>query len=386
MTCRICNSKNTETLLNFGNQPIVHHLLKDKDDIYEKFNLSLSICNDCSFLFLTNPISPKILYNKYLTFSSWKNQNHANKIIEHIQNIFGKNINLSILEIGSNDGSFIEILQKYGYKNVTGVEPSTDVYKISRDKNQKVYNEFFSSKIYPFNESKGHFEIIITRHVLEHIENLITFLSDIRFVMNDEGLLVVEIPDFDGWLENLDYSLWEEHINCFTIEVIDYLFKKSGFLIFHYEKFLFSGRSMTIYAKKIQNLINIKKPKVSFEKIDKYVLNFEYLKNKMNEFLSTHKDISVYGCGARSCVLSNIFDLNINRFIDDQPEKQNLFVPGKLVPVEKWNDNFRSSFIILGVLFENEKKIIDQHKLKNKNYFSFLPPSTNLPNFWRSIL
>lgn len=386
MVCRICDSQNTKIVLNFGQQPIVHHLVRDKSEKFNTFELSISVCNNCSFLFLTNPINQNILYKNYLTFSSWKNQDHAKKIIDHIWYVFGDDFEIPILEIGSNDGSFLEVLSNSGYKNLTGVEPSEDVFNISKSKKFNVFNNFFSKNIAPFNNLKKKFKTIITRHVLEHVEDLNSFLSDINFVLDDNGILVVEIPDFDGWLENLDYSLWEEHINCFTLDVIKYLFRKHGFAIYHYEKFLFSGRSMTIYAKKDQNTVNSYLTNIDQFKLKKYVDSFVILKDRINEYLSNFDDVSIYGCGGRSSVLANIFDLKIKRFIDDQPEKQNNFTPGKKTPIVKWDDSFKDGLIILGVLFENERKIIEKRQLELNKYFSILPPSTNLPSFWRSLI
>ncbi|EMN97180.1 hypothetical protein LEP1GSC110_0051 [Leptospira interrogans serovar Medanensis str. UT053] len=50
------------------------------------------------------------------------------------------------------------------------------------------------------------------------------FISGINYVLKDDGALVVEIPDSDWNLEYLDYTLWEEHVNYFTIESLINLF------------------------------------------------------------------------------------------------------------------------------------------------------------------
>ncbi len=67
MDCRLCNNNNVELLLDFGDQPIVHHLLKNQNDSYDVFPFKLGVCNSCGFLQLMECISPTILYDNYFT-------------------------------------------------------------------------------------------------------------------------------------------------------------------------------------------------------------------------------------------------------------------------------------------------------------------------------
>ena len=60
--------------------------------------------------------------------------------------IYNLNKESQILEIGSNDGFFIDEFKKKKYRNIYGVEPSKDVYLQSK-KGHKVINEFFTNKI-----------------------------------------------------------------------------------------------------------------------------------------------------------------------------------------------------------------------------------------------
>ena len=48
------------------------------------------------------------------------------------------------MEIGSNDGIF---LQNFKHYNHLGIEPSTNVYKISKSKKLNVINSFFTEQL-----------------------------------------------------------------------------------------------------------------------------------------------------------------------------------------------------------------------------------------------
>ena len=74
-------------------------------------------------------------------------------------------------------------------------------------------------------------------------------------------------------------------------------------------------------------------------------------------------------------------------YIDDQPQKQNKFVPGSKLPILMSNGLPNSNeFILLGVNTENEHKVITNNNIKEKFYNSILPPSKYLPTFWKELI
>lgn len=143
MICRICNKKSSVKILNFGKQPIVHNLQKNKNFNYKKFEFNLGACKECNFLSLMNPINPEILYQNYFTISSWKFQPHTSRLIELMKQILGMNKETKILDIGCNDGSFLEELIDQGMQNIKGVEPTLDAYNLCLKKKLDVENSFF---------------------------------------------------------------------------------------------------------------------------------------------------------------------------------------------------------------------------------------------------
>ena len=124
--CRICEGNTVETLIDFGDQPIVNNLLCSHDEKYSTYPFRLGFCVKCGFLQLIDTINPEILYKNYFTVSSWKNQPHVQRLIAVIEDISGLNQKDKILEIGCNDGSFLEQLRMRGYVNAYGIEPTKD--------------------------------------------------------------------------------------------------------------------------------------------------------------------------------------------------------------------------------------------------------------------
>jgi hypothetical protein len=120
-----------------------------------------------------------------------------------------------------------------------------------------------------------------------------------------------------------------------------------------------------------------------------YVEGFPKFKKNLKNFLdakSAAGKIVMYGCGARSCNFINLLDLGgyFTFFIDDQREKQGKFCPGNRIPIVSSEVLSADMSVALGVNAESEANVIKKHHLKD--FFSVLPPSRHLPEFWRNFV
>jgi len=387
--CRLCNSRNQETLIDFGEHPIVHNLKPEKGIMYDSFRFHLIYCRDCGLIGIENPIDAKILYENYFTVSAWKNQPHVPRLVEVMETIFHPLARSSILEIGCNDGSFLDYLVKKGYENLKGIEPTSDASEIAKKKGYRIEHKFWSLNFAKeYVDKVGKFDIIITRQVLEHIADLSDFLSAMRYALKDDGGLVIEVPDSEWNLDYLDYSLWEEHVNYFTLESLTNLLHINGFTIVHAETTLFAGKALIVYCEKMSHKRLVLRNRLG-DKIKKYGESFPYFRIKLREFLGRFSNVAVYGCGARSSNFVNLAGIadQISFFYDDQKEKQNLFVPGCEIQILDPEDlNLENQHILLGVNTENEKKVISKLLNKKASFSSILPPSRFLPDFWKNLI
>ncbi len=390
MKCNLCNSNKLKKIILFGKKPIVHHLKNLKNDKQSSYNFDIAKCDLCGHLQIFQNIKPELLYQNYLTPSAWKNNWHLNLLIEKLISIFNLSKKNQILEVGSNDGFFIQEFKKRGYKNIYGIEPSKDVFLKSKKLGHKVINYFFTEEIVKKEfKLKKKFDLIYSRQVLEHIPDLNNFINEISKALSANGYLMIEVPDHDMNYENFDYSFWEEHVNYFNLKTLELLLAKNNFRIIHSETTLYSGKAIIVFAEKFKFNKIFKYENKNKIKINNYQKGIKKFRNELVKFLKKfNKEIYIYGCGNRSCNFVNLLNLSkyIKGYIDDNKNKQNKFVPGsnlKIFPSNKINYN--KSVILLGVNCENEHKVIN--KIKNKSQiFSILPPSKYLPDFWKKMI
>src|SRR3989344_5373286 len=131
MNCRMCKQTDLMPVIDFGKHPIAHHLLLEQSQEEYIHLVELYFCNNCGLIQLVNPISPEILYTNYYSLTSWKNQPYIPLIIEMMEQLPGFNKSAAILEVGCNDGIFLEALKERGYLNYLGIEPAKDAQDIS---------------------------------------------------------------------------------------------------------------------------------------------------------------------------------------------------------------------------------------------------------------
>ena len=100
------------------------------------------------------------------------------------------------------------------------------------------------------------FQIILLSHSLEHIrkDDLLHFISQIRKILSEEGICIIEVPNDDFRKKELHARLNDSpHLLFFSTESIEKLFIKSGFKVM-YLKVLGNSRIHTT-----SNFRNVKK-------------------------------------------------------------------------------------------------------------------------------
>lgn len=314
--CRACRSKSLDTVIDFGLQPIVHHYLKQQEQTYPLFPFTLESCDNCGFIQIKEPINPNILYVDYFTISSWKYQPHMGRLVQLILEKTKIPLNAFILEIGCNDGIFLEFLKNAGFKNLLGIEPTADASKLALAKGLNVLKGFLNPDVaHSLVESPGKFDLLIIRQALEHIADLDGFRLSIQSLLKPGGSIAIDVPDFWLNLSEPDYTLWEEHVNYFTIESLSRYLSSCGIQLIHDETIIFSGRCLTVIGRYTGNMLTTLSNTI--DKLSAAIIRYReqrpVFKKSVREYLIGLKEqghrIAVYGAGARSCTFVNFNEI-----------------------------------------------------------------------------
>ncbi len=293
-------------------------------------------------------------------------------VIKYIKDLPGLNTKSNILEIGCNDGSFLDALRQNGYQNLLGVEPAKDASSVAIEKGINAINTYFNqSTAHEIENNWGKFDLVIFRQVLEHIIDLRGIRQAINQVIKPGSYVLIEVPKFDFSLRTYDYSsIWEEHGNFFTKSTMTRFLAEIGIKVIHTDTANFCGEALIVFGKKSDENVHSLKDDCGIEVARKNALDFHnrwpFFKKDFSEFLMNRKNegkkIAFYGAGARACSIINFLELApfIDIVVDDQVEKQGKSLPGSRLPI------FPSSHLVekevglclLSVNAENESFVI----------------------------
>lgn len=133
-----------------------------------------------------------------------------------------------ILDIGCAGGGMLTALQRLGYRNLAGLDPSPGCVRRVSEKNMTGYQGLLTS----LPPRMGTFDCVSLSHVLEHIYDVPKAISNLRSLLNDGGLLYIEVPDATRYANQVNAPSQDfntEHINHFSLRCLNNAFSRYGY-------------------------------------------------------------------------------------------------------------------------------------------------------------
>ena len=378
--------KNKINFLDLGFQPLANNYLKkgQLNKKEKKYRLKIGINIDTKLVSINKPISSKLMFNNKYPYRSSMSKTMLKSFKNLAISINKKFKPKKILEIGSNDGSFIKNFSK---KKVIGIEPCSNIEKITKKKGFNTYSLYWNTKTAKrILNKEGKVDLIYSANTISHIENLDEVFKSINILLNNHGTLIIEDPSLLECLKKNTYDqFYNEHIYVFSLIGIENILKKYDFEIFHIQNLEIHGGSNRYFIKKRTNkkpifssVNNQRKKEINYgiKKIStykKFAKRVKFSKRRLKKIflkiISKNKKIIGYGVTAKSSTILNYCKIDkefISYFIDTTKDKQNKYTPGTKIPILKYQGFIKKDidFVFLGAwnfkkeIFNKEKKFI----------------------------
>ncbi len=258
--CRSCSSKDLKKCFSLGSQKFTGIFPKSKFEKFPSGSLNLVFCKNCKLLQLNNSFDPDVMYGDNYGYMSSLNQsmiNHLKKKSTKLKKISVLKKNDVVLDIGSNDGTFLNFFSK---KNkLIAVDPTIKKLSSYYRKDILKIPTFFSKKEIKKNTSKKA-QLITSISMFYDLENPIQFSKDVYECLNDEGVWHLEQSYMPMMIKNNSYdTIVHEHLEYYSLKSIKYIFDRVGFKIIDLEFNDINGGSFALtVAKKKSKFKEIK--------------------------------------------------------------------------------------------------------------------------------
>lgn len=399
-TCRVCAGKDLHQFFDLGEQPLANSLL-DSDSQKETFYpLSLCWCSNCNLVQLEYTADREEVFSHYVwvTGTSKVTRDYAQELFKKISQLVPPQKENYVLELASNDGTFLMPFRDNGYK-ILGVDPAKNIVEQANKEGIPTICEFFGEEVADniLNEH-GPAKVVIARNVMYHVSNLLSFTRGLSKILADDGLAVMEFHYAKIIQEDLHYdSIYHEHLCYYTLKSFEYLLRSVGLKTTHVEFSPINRGNIVVYAKKgdvkeSSELIEFRKKEETDEtntlnSWKNFAQRSEKHKDELVEFLEkevkTGSSIIGWGSSARSSTLLNYCGANttiIPTIVDMNPLKQGKFTAGSHIPIVNANEGMSKKPETIFILAWNFSEEIMKYVKKEFNYTgSFILPLPNNP-------
>jgi len=361
-TCRICGSPHLTPVIYLGEQYLQGSFVKPgkEEPPLRKIPLSLVRCdptkdeNACGLLQLEHTVPPEILYSSYW-YRSGTNQtmrDHLRKIAEEAQAIVQKQ-EAWVLDIGCNDGTLLKNYPEH-YVRV-GIDPSDITQEIKGE--FEVIQDFFPSEELRRKINGRKFDIITSVAMFYDLEDPVSFCHEIKRLLADDGIWIFEVSYMPEMLRMNSYdTICHEHLEYYSLAVIEYLLKKTGLKLFDIQLNDINGGSIRCYVTHVDNFLfrndqaqqrikqlrkrefdlelDTNKPYKNFQ--DRINVHRDQLISLLKMLKKENKTIHVYGASTKGNTILQWCGID-NRLIDyaadRNPDKFGAYTLGTDIPI-----------------------------------------------------
>jgi len=361
-TCRVCESSKLTPVIDLGDQHLQGSFVKPGVLMPPRRKLPTKLVrcdvtkneNGCGLLQLAHSFPPEILYANYW-YRSGTNatmRNHLSAIVKEAMALSPKP-QPTVLDIGCNDGT---LLSNYPRESTRyGVDPSDIANEIGDG--VIVVNTIFPSDRALAVLPEAGFDIITSIAMFYDLEQPVSFAQSVARLLNKDGIWIFEMSYLPLMLlQNSFDTICHEHIEYYTLAVLDAIVAKANLRIFKVSINDINGGSIRCYAAHASNntrgtpedlafihRLRIREFEMELD-LDKPYLEFQAridrLKEELNSMLfkirACGERIHVYGASTKGNVLLQWYGINrviVDCAADRNPEKVGAATIGTDIPI-----------------------------------------------------
>jgi SAM-dependent methyltransferase len=354
-TCRLCNGPIAQ-VLELAPTPPANELLEDRQSSLDqdRFPLGLWGCQDCGHVQLPVVVDPDRIFRvyPYVSGTSPVFIEHLREYAESLAEKFGMEPGHLVVEVGSNDGTFLKFFRKAGMR-VLGVDPARNIAAMASASGVRTIPEFMDVGVSrSIVRGWGKASLVVANNVFAHSDDLDGMARAVREVLHPFGVFVFEVQYLVDLCDKALFDMvYHEHMSYHHVGPLVKFFGGLGMRLFDVERVGVHGGSIRCYVdfgnRPVSDEVNdtlALEDSVGLGPGGRAIVELSSKINKigtvltarLDEIRTSGKRVVGYGAPAKACTLSHHFGLDsdsVQLIVDDNPLKQGRFLPGKGIPI-----------------------------------------------------
>jgi hypothetical protein len=400
--CRLCHGSRLEGVLSLTPTPPANACVGPErlSENQPRFPLDVAICIDCGHVQLVDVVDPSYLFSHYVYASG-----AAPVMVAHLED-YGRSVIRRlglksgdfIVEVGSNDGTFLRTFKMEGLK-VLGIDPAQNIAAKANSEGIETLAEFFDLAVAQrVRKSHGPAHTVVANHVFAHVNDMQGFVDGVRTLLGPAGVFVFEVGYLVDVFEKTTFdTIYHEHLDFHRVEPLRKFFAANGLEMFDVERSQIQGGSLRGFvglpgahplAPALAELATHER-KIGLDKpatLRRYAARIERAGMELTALLkglkARGKTIAAYGLPAKATTLMYHFGIGpdlIEYVVDDAPLKVGLYSPGLHVPIVAASTLYekRPDYVVV-LAWNFADAIIRKHAAFTEGGGRFIVPLPNL--------
>jgi len=354
--CRVCGNEFFEKpILQLKNMPKSAQNFPDENSLSEDEGADLDVyqCSGCGLVQLN--CEPVSYYKEVIRASAFSGEMREFRIKQFDE--FVKEFSLEhkkVIEIGCGKGEYLALMKQSG-ANAYGTEysPESSLHCVGEGLNvESIYIEDENCDLHD-----APFDAFFIMNFFEHLPEPNTVLRGVYNNLSDDGIGLVEVPNFNMILEkNLFSEFIADHLFYFTKKTLTSTLERNGFEIIDCKE---------IWHDYIISATIRKRKKIDISRFDDHQMK---IKREINDYIYSfdQRPVAVWGAGHQSLAVLSLTEVS-NRVcyvVDDALFKQGKYTPATHVPIvssDMITEQPPAAIIVMAASYSDEvsKKVLE---------------------------
>ncbi len=360
--CRMCANSDLVKILDLGSQAATGVFPKSPDEQVFRGPLQLIKCVEtsggktCGLAQLGHTYDSSLLYGNHYGYRSGLNAAmvaHLRRKAARIKQRVALTPGDVILDIGSNDGTFLAALMEPGVTAV-GVDPTAEKFRKYYRPEIHVIPELFSAASFRRHTGDKKVKVVTSIAMFYDLDEPFAFMQEVASLLADDGIWVFEQSYLPTMVEKTSYdTVCHEHLEYYALKQIVWMTARAGLTIVDVELNDINGGSFSVTAAPkssahaasavgVETLL-LNEQRSGFGSLavyqhfrDRVFQHRDQLLQTLQGALQRGEKILGYGASTKGNVILQFCGLTpkeLPAIAEVNPDKFGCYTPGTLIPI-----------------------------------------------------